>query len=350
MNNRLTFFTFIIATLLAGCASTPTRINGLNLENSGLASDIELNGVLISHGDKFVLDKAFQIHTVPSLPFTEIPAGPWVFNGSTLSPEFNSRSIFCADTARVPSFKIDCDRYNQLKGPFIYIECETRFFVPKSSMTHSERLDEIERWKAEFSLLEREQIKKFVDETTIGEKIGVVVLTGAAVATIIIVSPAYIAEHGLDELGFCHNAKKRVWFDHDEFFDTVKETIIQDYGSINAYVTDIRQASMAYNTLTNIDNNKRGEIESLILEWEVSIDKLLPENDSMDNYRIRYSPYTLVNIPRKEDWSRRRAVIESDILSHYAEQLTSIIRQMNSYNKSLKQRYGININLSTEVK
>ena len=107
---------------------------------------------------------------------------------------------------------------------------------------------------------------------------------------------------------------------------------------------------MAYNTLANMDNNKRGEIEPLIQEWNASLNKLLPDTDRMDNYRIRYSPYAPVKIPRKEDWSRKRAVIESDILNHYAKQLTSIIRQMDSYNKSLKQRYGININLSTEVK
>lgn len=107
---------------------------------------------------------------------------------------------------------------------------------------------------------------------------------------------------------------------------------------------------MAYNTLTNIDNNKLGEIEPLIREWNASLIKLLPDNDSMDNYRIRYSPYALVEIPRKQDWGKKRAVIESDILSHYAKQRTSINRQMDTYSKSLKQKYGININLSTEVK
>jgi len=359
MNNRKTFFAFIIATLLAGCASTPTRINGLNLENSGLTSDIELNGVLISHGDKFVLDKAFQIPTVPSVSladiptapwdfsvsFADIPTGPWEFNGSTLFPEFNSSSITCADSDKKP-WREDCDRYNQLKGPFIYIECKTRFIVPKSSITYSQRWNEIEREKTK---IEREKTK-VDDEYSTGEIIGGVVVTAAAGAFIVYMSPALIAEVGLNELGVCNDSERRVWFDHDEFFDTVKKAVINDYGSINAYVTDIRQATMAYNTLTNIDNDKRGGIESLILEWESSIDKLLPENDSMDNYRIRYSPYTLVKIPRKEDWSRKRAVIESDILSHYAEQLTSINRQMDSYNKSLKQRYGININLSTEVK
>lgn len=167
MNKRLTFLTFIIATLLADCTSTPTRINGLNLENSGLASDIELNGVLISHGDKFILDKSFQIPIVPhdkdtdrvvgenSVPFTVISAGPWEFNGSTLFPEFNSLSIFCADTARILWRKVDCDRYSQLEGPFIHIECKY-FYVPKSSITYSQRLHEIEQEKAK---VEREKKK-----------------------------------------------------------------------------------------------------------------------------------------------------------------------------------------------
>ena len=349
MNNRLALFTFIIATLLAGCASAPTRLHALNPENTGLTSDIKLNGVLISHGNKFVLDKAFRISKAPwdySKSFSDVPTGPWEFSGYSFFPKFDSSSITCADSDKIPQYE-DCDRYNLLKGPFIYIQCESRFIVPKSSITYSGRLNEIEREKLneierEKKKLEREKTKlerektKFEYDYTIGETVGGVVGLGVIGVYVIYMLPTLPVTFGLNELGVCNNSERMIRFDHDEFFDTVKKTVINDYGSINAYVTDIRQASMAYNTLTNIDNNKRWEIESLILEWEVSIDKLLPENDSMDNYRIRYSPYTLVNIPRKEDWSRRRAVIESDILSHYAEQLTSINRQMDSYNKSLK--------------
>ncbi len=345
MNKRLTFLTFIIATLLAGCASAPTRINGLNFENSGLASDIELNGVLISHGDKFILNKSFQIPTVPhdkntdrlfgenSVSFTYIPAGPWEFNGSTLFPGFNSSSLRCADSE-------GCDRYNQLKGPFIHIDCES-FYWPESSKTYSQRLHEIEREKTKVDV-------EFPKPKTAGEAIGVIVAAVGLGVVVVLKLPGAIITAGLNELGVCR--KKMVWFDHDEFFDTVKEAVINDYGSIDAYVTDIRQASMAYNTLTNIDRNKRREIEALIQEWKNSINKLLPENDNIDNYHIRYSPYSLVKIPRKEDWSRKRAVIESDLLSHYTEQLASINRQLDSYNKAFKQRYGINITLSTEAK
>ena len=133
MNTRLALFTFIIATLLDGCTSTPTRVSGLSPENSGLTSDIELNGVLLSQGDKFVLYKAFHIPTVPStdipaapwdfsVSFTDIPTGPWEFNGSTLFPAFNSYCMRCELSG--------CDPYNHLKGPFITIECES-IFLPK---------------------------------------------------------------------------------------------------------------------------------------------------------------------------------------------------------------------------
>lgn len=119
MNNRLTLFTFIIATILAGCASTPTRLDKLNTENTGLTSDIKLNGVLISHGNKFVLDKAFRIPKAPwdySISFTDVPTGPWEFYGYSFFPKFDSSSITCADS--------DCDQFNQLKGPFINFECK----------------------------------------------------------------------------------------------------------------------------------------------------------------------------------------------------------------------------------
>jgi len=389
MSNRLAFFTFIIATLLAGCASTPTRINGLNLENSGLISDIELNGVLISHGDKFVLDKAFHIPTVPSIDypsapwdfsvsFTDIPTGPWKFNGSTLFPEFDSSSITCEEgDQNTPG---DCGRYKQLSGPFINIECESRFFVPNSSITYSERRNEIERKKTkerekteveydytyeynyiykdrEGNILDREKIEAEHDNTigkTVTDTVVGVGLVGVIAGIVVVMGASQVAfaplEIGMNTLGVCTEHERRIWFDHDEFFDTVKNTVLNDYGSVNAYVTDIRQASMAYKTLANIDNIKRGEIEPLIREWNASLNKLLPDTDRMDNYRIRYSPYAPVKIPRKEDWSRKRAVIESDILNHYAKQHTSINRQMDSYNKLLKQRHGMNINLSTEVK
>ena len=146
MNKRLIFFTFIMATLLAGCTSTPTRINGLNLENSGFASNIELNGVLISHDDKFILDSSFQVPTVPhgketdyvlgenSVYFTSIPTGPWEFNGSTLFPGFRSSSTRCDSE--------DCDYYKQSKGPFIQLDCD-KFYTPNSSITYSKRLNEI---------------------------------------------------------------------------------------------------------------------------------------------------------------------------------------------------------------
>ena len=343
MDNRLALFTFLIATLVAGCTSTPTRVNGLNPENSGVTSDIELNGVLISHGDKFVLGKAFQIPTVPhtdiptppgdfSVTFTKFPTGPWKFNGSTLFPEFNSESFDCADSG--------CNQYNQLKGPFINIECEKTFFYKMSSLTYSERLN----------LIELQNTAPEID-LTVGEAIGGAVGLGV-IGTILIVAkgPDAAIVYSKNKLGACTDSKKTVWFDHDEFFDTVKKTILNDYGSINAYVTDIRQASKAANTLATINNDKRGEIETLIREWDTSLNKLLPHNVSKDNYRIRYNPYDLVEIPRKQDWDRKLAIIESDILSHYAKQHRSINRQMDSYNKSLKQIYGININLSAEVK
>ena len=366
MNNRLTLFTFIIATLLAGCASTPTRLDELNTENTGLTSDIKLNGVLISHGNKFVLDNAFRIPKAPwdySISFTDVPTGPWEFYGYSFFPKFDSSSITCADS--------DCDQFNQLKGPFINFECKAaRSYDPGPSIRYWGKTNEIEREKTEVehdyiyeydpiytdregNKLDPEKIEVedglTIGDIIIGIPVGVVAI-GAFGALAITNAPGVIIESGLNKLGICTDSERRIWFDYDEYFDTVKKTILNDYGSINAYVTDIRQASMAYKTLSNIDNNKRVEVESLIREWDVSIDKLLPENDSMDNYRIRYSPYALVKIPRKEDWSRKCAVIESDILSHYAKQLTSINRQMYSYNKLLKQRYGIVINLSTEVK
>ena len=370
MINRLALFTFIIATLLAGCASTPTRINGLNLENSGLISDIKLSGVLISHGDKFVLDKTFHIPTVPSIDypsapwdfsisFTDIPTGPWKFNGSTLFPEFDSSSITCEEgDLNTPG---DCDRYNQLKGPFIKIECESRLFVPNSSITYSERRNVVEQKKTkepektkELEQTEEQEETEADYKYTAGDIIGGAVGLTAIGAFVVVMGASQVVfaplEIGMNTLGVCTEFERRIWFDHDEFFDTVKTTVLNDYGSINAYVTDIRQASMAYNTLAKIDNNKRGEIEPLIREWNASLNKLLPDTDRMDNYRIRYSPYDLVEIPRKQDWSKKRAVIESDIESYYAEQLTSINRQMDAYNKSLKQRYGINIDLGTEVK
>jgi hypothetical protein len=367
MNNRLALFTFIIPTLLAGCASTPTSINGLNLENSGLTSDIELNGVLISQGDKFTLDKAFHVPTIPSVDiptapwefsvsFTDIPIGPWEFDGSTLFPEFNSYCMRCELSG--------CDPYIQLKGPFINVECES-IFLPKASITYWERWMKIEQKKTKGpaknkerektaepeKAKEREKTEVEYNYTTGDIIVGAIGLT-PIVAIAIFNAPGVIIESGVNELGElgCSDSWSRIWFDHDKFFDTVKQTILNDYGSISVYAADIRQASMAYNTLANIDSNKRGEIEALVREWDDSIDKLLPDNVSMDNYRIHYSPYALVEIPRKQDWSKKRADIESDILSHYAKQHTSINRQMYSFNKSLKQRYGININLSTEAK
>jgi hypothetical protein len=339
----------------------------LNPENSGVTSDIELNGVLISHGDKFVLGKAFQVPTVPhtdipkapwdfSVSFTDISLGPWEFNGSTLFPEFNSYCVLCELSG--------CDPYNQLKGPFITVECDS-IFLPKSSITYWERWMQIEQKKTKGPVKTKEREKTAEPEKakerekteveynyTTGDIIGGLVGLTAIGAIAIVKAPGWIIESGVNESGelACSDSWTRIWFDHDKFFDTVKQTVTNDYGSINAYVTDIRQASKAANTLANINNDKRGEIEALIREWDTSLNKLLPHNVSKDNYRIRYNPYDLVEIPRKQDWDRKLAIIESDILSHYAKQHRSINRQMDSYNKSLKQRYGININLSTEVK
>ena len=350
MNKLFMFLTFIIAILLVDCASAPTRVNGLNLENSGLASGIELNGVLISHGDKFILDKSFRVPTVPhgketytlSVSFTDIPAGPWEFNVSTLFPVFNSWSFHCKRRENQRAYD-DCDHFNQLESPFIHIDCK-KPYTPDSSLTYSERLAEIKREKAK---IKREN--EYV-ELTAGDVAGVTIAVAGAVTYMVLVAPVVLIDYGARELGMCAESDVIVWFDHDKFFDTVKEAIIYDYGSINAYVTDIRQASMAYNILANIDKDKREEIKVLIQEWKNSINKLLPENDSIDNYHIRYSPYSLVKIPRKEDWSSKHLVIEYDLLSHYTEQFISINRQLDSYNKTLKQRYGININLSTEAK
>ena len=341
MINRLVLFTFIIPTILAGCASTPTRLHALNPENTGLTSDIVLNGVLISHGNKIFLDKAFRISKAPwnySKSFSDVPTGPWEFSGYSFFPKFDGSSITCADS--------DCDQFNQLKGPFINFECKgARSSDPRPSIRYWGRSNESEREK----IKEREKTEVEYNLTTGDVIVGTAGLTAIG-AFAIINAPSVIIDLGVNKLGVCTDSEKRIWFDYDEYFDTVKNIILNDYGSINAYVIDIRQASMAYNTLTNIDNNKLGEIEPLIREWNASLIKLLPDNDSMDNYRIRYSPYALVEIPRKQDWGKKRAVIESDILSHYAKQRTSINRQMDTYSKSLKQKYGININLSTEVK
>lgn len=351
-------YTFLVVTLfiLAGCASAPTRMTGLSLEHSVLASGVELNGVLISHGGKFVLDKSFQVPAVPHdkeldllfiedrVSFIYIPEGPWEFNGATLFPGFDSSSISCADSEVMP-WRGDCDLYSQSKGPFIHIDCKS-FYPPKSSLTYLQRLAEIrhEERKIEREKAETEKEKTKVDaEYTTGEIIGGTVGVGLLGAWALLRAPGVIAQAGLNKLGACANSERRVWFDHDKFFDTVKEAIINDYGAINSYVADIRQASMAFNKLANIDKGKREEIESLIQELEDSIEKQLPKYDSIDNYRIHYSPYSLVKIPRNEDWSRRPVVIETDLLSHYIEQLTSINRQFNFYIKSLKQKYGIHI-------
>jgi len=251
----------VLALMMAGCASTPTRINELNLENPGVASGIELSGILIRDGGKFILDKSFHPqNTDLSVRFIFIPVGPWKFNGSTLFPGFNSLSRSCKGGKA-------CDRYKQYKGPFNHVDCLKFYYAPNSRLTYSERLQIIEREQAR---IEEKKTKKDTEDTklTAGEAAAV-----GAGAYAIVMSPLLILYAGVNEFGVCEG-ENIVWFDHDKFIDTVKKTIKKGYGNLDAYVTDIRQASVAYKALTSNNNNKRGEIEALIQEWKDSIDKL----------------------------------------------------------------------------
>ena len=325
----------LLAVLLTSCAGTPTKINELNLENPGVASGIALSGILISDGGKFILDKSFHPqNTDLSVRFIFIPVGPWKFNGSTLFPEFNSLSRSCKSGKA-------CDRYKQYQGPFNHVDCLKFYYAPNSRLTYSERLQIIER---EQKRIEEKKKKDTEDTKLTGGDVaaGSVIVVGAGVYAVVM-APLLILYAGANELGVCEG-ENIVWFDHDKFIDRVKKTIKKDYGSLDAYVADIKQASVAYKALTSINNKKRGEIENLIQEWRDSKATLLPEDDSINNYQTRYSPYSLVKIPRKAVWGVERTFIEFDLLSHYTKQLESVSRQLDLHNEVLKKKYGIDAN------